>query len=232
MLRPLGRARLELTAALLVLPPRANPLSQHRPGRQQDLVREIDACHRIRVVTAAGRDQAPVGQVVDHRVDLLGRIARGCERGPRLLAARRRGAIAELDQAQQHASRDVPPGRRELVQRAVGSPRHHHGEAGPYPIAHRVVLGQAQHAAGPVLPELQQGVLQERQRAGLVGHVVQQALDEHRLEVDAERPRRRLDRRTQVVATQRAHVRAATGGRRDRPIAPTPSAEHRSRRAA
>lgn len=79
-------------------------------------------------------------------------------------------------------------------------------EPGPAAVAERLVVGEREHVIPAPGPQLEQGLLQQRQRAGLLRRIVDQARHQLGLEVHPEVARRALDDHAQLGAARRAEI--------------------------
>ena len=178
-----------------------DPLARRRPADDQHLVGDVHP-QPSRLVGAGG--QQAVG---DQDVGARRRKRRGRRSGAEVvdaeLAAGVGAALAELDQTQED-----PPGDPLLIGRqggegGVGLGGHRHGQAATAVVAEGVVRGTGQQPARHRAPEQHQRLLEHRQRAGLVGRVGEQTLDQALFEVDAHRLGRLDDRLPQRLAPER-----------------------------
>ena len=144
-----------------------DPLAQARPFAQQRLVGDLDGA-------IADGDEAAVGQRREHVGQVV--VALEVELGEGSAAAHRRLALALADQAQHDRphQRLAPLG--DAGVGALGQPRD-----GAVNAAGLVVGSQRERVVLPLLPELEQCGGQQRQRAWLALHVVDQRVGQLRL---------------------------------------------------
>jgi hypothetical protein len=87
--------------------------------------------------------------------------------------------------------------------RTDSAPSQCDGEAAPIALAERLVVRQREGLALPVIPELPEGLLQERQHPRLGPRVGQQLRDKLGLQVDSDVARGMHNRLAQRLAAQR-----------------------------
>ena len=143
-----------------------------------------------------------------------------------LLAAGIGPALAKLDQAEEDPAGDLGPERaRERRDDRFGVLGDRHIEAGAVALCigdrvgrpredQRLVRAQRQHAAFKLLPEQDEGLLYQRQHPRRAGGIGGQALDQCRLDVDADRLGRLVDRLPQAGLVQRGNLVAVALNRR------------------
>ena len=186
---PLGRRLGDVAAKPAPFGVLLDPLAQARPFAQQRLVGDLDAPLRH-------RDEAAVGQRREHVGHVL--VALQVELGERRAAANRGIAFALADQAQHQRAHE----RLALVGDAgVGAL----GEArdGAVHAAGLAVRGEGERVVVPLLPELEQGGGQQRQRARLALDVVDQRVGELRLDPQPHPAGGQLDRAPQLRGLHR-----------------------------
>jgi hypothetical protein len=195
-----------------------DPVAQPRPGADQRLVRHVDEL----LAAVAGGGQQPGGdELIQHRRDAL----------PRQLADRRPparvlGALARLGEAQQGPPGQLLLGRREpgdQLLRALGQRAAH--------AARLAVALEREHRPAAALPQLQQRVLQQRQRTRLGAGVLEDGVDQPLLELQPDPARRLLDRLAHRVAAHRADEHLpATDQLRELPVGRAALVEVRAHR--
>ena len=167
-----------------------DPLAQTWPFAQQRLVGDLDGA-------LADGDEAAVGQRREHVGHVL--VALQVELGERSAAAHRRLALALADQAQHDGAHERLASVRDAGVRALGQPRDRAVHA-----ARLAVGGQGERVVLPLLPELEQGGGQERQRARLALHVVDQRVGQLRLHPQPHTAGGQLDGSAQLRGLHRA----------------------------
>ena len=211
--RPLDGVGLQAAARLLGLAPLDQPALEHRPAADQRLVGQV---YLVRVALGAvERQQAVIGQVAQRRLEERGVVVGRAQRGDRLLAAGIGAALAKLDQAQKDAAGDLSLRHRKVVQGRVGFGRQRYGQTAAPGAAHPLVGVERQDVVLHLGPQHHHRLLHQRQHAGLVGGVGQQALDQPGFEVDSDVGGGLLDGLTQRRAAQRRDLQALA--RNDRP---------------
>ena len=164
---PFGRRLGDVTAKPASFGILFDPLAQAWPFAQQRLVGDLDGA-------LADGDEAAVGQRREHVGHI--RVALQVELGEWSAAAHRRVALALADQAQHDGAHDRLALIGDAGVGALGQPRD-----GAVNAAGLAVGGQGERVVLPLLPELEQGGGQQRQRARLALHVVDQRVGQLRL---------------------------------------------------
>ena len=144
-----------------------DPLAQARPFAQQRLVGDLDVSFRHGDETAVGQRREHVGHVL---------VALQVELGEWSAAAHRRVALALADQAQHDGAHELLALVGDASVRALGQPRN-----GAVHAAGLAVGSQCERVVLPLLPELEQGGGQQRQRARLALDVVDERVGQLRL---------------------------------------------------
>lgn len=142
-------------------------------------------------------------QVLDHRLQLGGGIALARQLAGRARLAGVPGALAEGDEAQEDAARDLLPRRRQLAEASIGVARHRRPQPAAALAAQPLVGGQREQAPLALLPQLHQRRLQKRQGLRRDLGLAEEALHQRRLEVDPGGARRSHDGGAQRLAAQR-----------------------------
>ena len=137
-----------------------DPVSQAWPFGQQGFVGDLD-------VSLRDSDEAAIRQRREHALDVL--IALQVELGERRAAAHRRVALAFADQAQHDGAHELPALVGDTGIRAFGQSRD-----GTVHAPGLTVGGKRERVAVPLLPELEEGGGEQRQRPGLTLHVIDQ----------------------------------------------------------
>ena len=150
-------------------------------------------------LVVADAQQAGLGQRLDDGVHLLGLRRPGDQFVDAGATARVLGALSGLGQAQQQAPGDAPAVR---VQAGVDGVRAL-GQRALHAARRRVGL-EREHPPAPPVPELEEQVLEQRQRARAVGHVAQDAPRQARLELQSGEARGLLHGAAQALRVQRA----------------------------
>jgi hypothetical protein len=148
----------------------------------------------------AQRDQARLGQLVQHGAQhgLIRGI--GDQLGGLRPTSGVLGALAQLGQAHEHpTSDDLLRGRESLAEDALSRL----GDCAPHPTAFGIAA-QRQPPPGSAAPGFEQGVRQQRQRARLLAHVAQEHVDQSRLEQPALALGRALDGPPKLIGAHRA----------------------------
>ena len=148
-----------------------DPLAQARPLAQQRLVGDLDVSFRH-------GDEAAVGQRRQH----VGHpsVALQVELGEGSAAAHRRVALALADETQHEGAHELLVLIRDAGVGALGQPRD-----GTVDAAGLAVGSKGERVVLPLLPELEQGGGQQRQRARLALHVVDQRVRQLRLDAQS-----------------------------------------------
>jgi len=161
-----GQAALGQQVGAVLLQPALQPI----PCADQSLMGHLDGwLAGLRVVVEG--EQAVAAKEIQNLAD--GRAiflpGQGEQRAPLDALARGLCALADGYQAQQHLAGELLARRRELLVQLVGAAGQRPGDA-----AGHLVSGVGQSRVLPPLEQIGQGVLQQRQRAGLLDHVVHQ----------------------------------------------------------
>ena len=146
------------------------------------------------------REQPRVRELADDRLDLARLVDPRHQLAQRGAAARVLGPLARLREAQQRPAGDLL-----LLGRERGVDRL--GPLGDRALdaAGLAVALQREHPAPASLPQLEERVLEQRQRTRLAVEVVEDRADEALLELQAHRARRLLDRVADAVRRERPH---------------------------
>ena len=139
-----------------------DPLAQPRPFAQQRLVGDLDIPFGHGDETAVGQRREHVGHVV---------VALQVELPERCAAADRRVALALSDQAQHDCAHELPTPVGDASVRALGQ-----ASDGAVHPARGAVVRQREPVVLALLPELEEGGGQQRQRARLALNVVDQRI--------------------------------------------------------
>ena len=186
---PLGRRLRDVTAKPAPFGVLLDPLAQAWPLAQQRLVGDLDRALADGDETAVGQRREHVGHPA---------VALEVELGERGAAAHRRVALALADQAQHEGADERLALVRDPVVRAFGEPRN-----GAVDTAGLAVGSQRERVVLPLLPELEQGGGQERQRARLALDVVDERVGQLRLDPQAHPGGGQLDGAAQLRGLHR-----------------------------
>ena len=159
---PFGRRSGDVAAQPAPLGVLLDPLAQARPLAQQRLVGDLDRA-------LADGDEAAVGERGEHGGHVL--VALQVELGERRAAAHRRVALALADEAQHDRADERLVLLGNACVGALGQPRD-----GAVDTAGLAVGGEGERVLVPLLPELEQGGGEQRQRARLALHVVDERI--------------------------------------------------------
>ena len=196
-LLPLSRRRGEASVEAHLLAAAVDPAPEAAPLAHERLVRDLDR-RRPAARVAVEREQPPRAELLDRLlerglVDLHRGELRALDAPARVL-----GALAERDEPEEELARRLL---RRLPEAAVDLL----GPAGERPgdAADRAIGVARQRASLAPLVELGQRVLEQRQRARLVGDVGHELGEQARLEPCADALRRAGDRALELVGLQR-----------------------------
>ena len=117
-----------------------------------------------------------------------------------------RTPLAEADQPEQDPPSDVGLGGGEPLQGGVGPARQRYREPAPHAIAQRVVVREGERLIAARIPQLHQGLLQERQDPRLGGGIGDEPFDQLGFDGHAHALGRRGDGLAQGCAAQRGHI--------------------------
>ena len=198
-LDPLARGRGDPPLRAQILPSRVDPPVQPRPRREHRLVRQLDRGHARAGVPVERELPRGSERVEDRRHRLLVDVERGDLRArhpsPRVL-----GPLPECDEPEEQLTSGLLPVVIELRVELLRPPAERTRDPADLPVGL-----EEEDPPVPALEQLGQGVLHQRERAGLLGDIGEHRGDQAGLERHIHTLRRARDRAFELLGRERDH---------------------------